>query len=594
MKNKILKKISLLVLLVFPALFSVEIKAQNPIIQTIYTADPASMVYKDTLFLYTGHDEDKSTWFIMKNWHVYSTTDMINWTDRGECLSLKNFKWTSRDAWAGQCIERNGKFYWYVPMNQANGRGMAVGVAVSDKPTGPFKDALGKYLVTTGWGDIDPTVFIDDDGQAYLYWGNPNLYYVKLNKDMVSYDQTLGIVKVPLNDESFKLRIINAHKTFTWAKSIDGLNAHTVKGSSGKYYWYVCATDKNTNKKVIGVAVGDNAIGPFTDILNRPLINEHCEEADINPTVVFMNNKQPFLTWGKSELWHVKLNSDMTSYDEAAGIQPVPAAAKEWVADRIKGAANSTEKRHTTYEEGPWLYKRNNLYYLFYPAGGVPEHLAYSTSKSLTDPQWIYGDTVMAVIKKGGAFTNHPAIVDFKGKTYLFYHDGALTGGGGFDRSVCVDELNFNPDGSVKRVEPTDGLKKGVGNLNPFTKVKAATIAWEEVIETATDSLTRNVYVTDINNGDYIKVRNVDFRKGAKSFQASVASATGGSGIEIRLDNKDGILLGTCSVKATGSMQNRATFSCPLRKTRGIHDVYFLFRGGAGNLFNFDWWKMNP
>ncbi|MDP4189418.1 MAG: family 43 glycosylhydrolase, partial [Bacteroidota bacterium] len=115
-------------------MFSVEIKAQNPIIQTIYTADPASMVYKDTLFLFTGHDEDKSTWFIMKNWHVYSTIDMVNWTDRGECLSLKDFKWASRDAWAGQCIERNGKFYWYVPMNQANGRGMAVGVAVSDKP----------------------------------------------------------------------------------------------------------------------------------------------------------------------------------------------------------------------------------------------------------------------------------------------------------------------------------------------------------------------------------------------------------------------------------------------------------------------------
>ncbi|HSC36921.1 MAG TPA: family 43 glycosylhydrolase, partial [Chitinophagaceae bacterium] len=259
--------------------------AQNPIIQTIYTADPAPMVYKDTLFLYTGHDEDSSTWFTMKDWHVYSTTDMVNWVDRGSPLSLKTFTWATKDSWAGQCIYRNGKFYWYVPVNTKNG--MSIGVAVSDKPAGVFTDALGKPLVTGGWGYIDPTVFIDDDGQAYLYWGNPNLYYVKLNEDMVSYDQRVGIVKVPLTGEGFKLRIINAQKTFSWATSIDGLASHSIKNKAdNKYYWYVSAIDKNTNKKVIGVAAGDKAIGPFADILGKPLVTEHCEDGNINPTVI--------------------------------------------------------------------------------------------------------------------------------------------------------------------------------------------------------------------------------------------------------------------------------------------------------------------
>ena len=121
----------------------------------------------------------------MKDWRVYSSADMVNWTDHGSPMSLATFSWASADAWAGQAVYRNGKFYWYVPVtNRATGR-MAIGVGVSDSPTGPFRDALGRPLVENG--EIDPTVFIDDDGQAYLYWGNPNLWYVRLNADMISY-----------------------------------------------------------------------------------------------------------------------------------------------------------------------------------------------------------------------------------------------------------------------------------------------------------------------------------------------------------------------------------------------------------------------
>lgn len=167
----------------------------NPIIQTNYTADPAPMVYNDRVYLYTSHDEDGSTWFTMNDWKCYSSSDMVNWTDHGSVLHFNEFRWARGDAWAGQCVERNGKFYFYVPINKKNG-GMAVGVAVSDSPLGPFKDPLGHPLVETGTGDIDPTVFIDDDGQAYLYWGNPYLWYVKLNEDMISYDQEVGLFRL--------------------------------------------------------------------------------------------------------------------------------------------------------------------------------------------------------------------------------------------------------------------------------------------------------------------------------------------------------------------------------------------------------------
>ena len=101
------------------------------------------------------------------------------------------------------------------------------------------------------------------------------------------------------------------------------------------------------------------------------------------------------------------------------------------------------------------------------------------------------------------------------------------------------------------------------------------------------------VYVTDIDNGDYIKVRSVDFKKGAKSFDADIASASGGL-IEIHLDSSGGTLIGTCNVKNTLSQQAWTTQSFKVKKVKGIHDVYFVFKGGEGDLFNFSRWKFNP
>lgn len=181
-----MKKVIKMMTMLSAALYTTTAVAQDPIIQTKYTADPAPMVYNDTVYLYTTHDEDDADGFKMLDWLLYTSTDMVNWTDRGAVASLKSFSWVKRDngAWAEQVIERNGKFYMYCPIH-----GNGIGVLVADFPYGPFKDPINKPLVwqKEHWDDIDPTVFIDDDGQAYMYWGNPNVYYVKLNEDMISY-----------------------------------------------------------------------------------------------------------------------------------------------------------------------------------------------------------------------------------------------------------------------------------------------------------------------------------------------------------------------------------------------------------------------
>ncbi|MDP4179706.1 MAG: carbohydrate-binding protein, partial [Bacillota bacterium] len=129
-----------------------------------------------------------------------------------------------------------------------------------------------------------------------------------------------------------------------------------------------------------------------------------------------------------------------------------------------------------------------------------------------------------------------------------------------------------------------------IGTLNPFIQIEAQTICWESGVETEVCS-EGGMDVSNIENGDYIKVKGVDFGSGATSFDARVASANSGGNIEIRLDSPTGKVVGTCAVSGTGGWQNWVTKSCAVSGATGIHDLYFKFTGGSGFLFNVNWWK---
>ncbi|MBN1379801.1 MAG: glycoside hydrolase family 43 protein [Gammaproteobacteria bacterium] len=181
--------------------------ADNPIFTDVLTADPAAMVYDGTVYLYTGHDEakDNNVFYDMHDWLVFSSTDMVNWKRYGAKLSVKDFKWAKSDAWAGHVVEHKGKFYWYVTVRHATINGFAIGVAVADSPTGPFHDARGSALISNDmttdteidWDDLDPAAFIDDDGQAYLFWGNTRPRYAKLKDNMVDLDGEIHSLDLP-------------------------------------------------------------------------------------------------------------------------------------------------------------------------------------------------------------------------------------------------------------------------------------------------------------------------------------------------------------------------------------------------------------
>ena len=462
--------------------------AQNPFVQTWFTSDPAPLVAGDRMYVYTGHDEDGADFFWMQEWRVYSTDDMVNWQDHGSPLALESFSWADDRAWASQTIERNGKYYWYICAHSRLSRGMAIGVAVSDTPTGPFRDAIGKPLFENGsWDHIDPTVMIDDDGQAWLMWGNPQCYYLKLNEDMISYSGELG--RLDMTEEGFG------------APAMD-------KREKGKKY-------------------KDN------------------------------------------------------------------------------------------YTEGPWIRKVDKTkykvdpskqYQLLYAAGGVPEHISYSTAPSPEGP-WTYAGVIMP-LSETGSFTNHCGVADYKGHSYFFYHTGKLPGGGGFGRSVAVEEFKYNADGSFPTILPTNEGVKPVGKFNPFRKVEAETMAFSKGLKTEQNDEV-GVYVTDIHNGDYIKLQNVDFgHKYPRTFKARVASGLRGGQIEIRLDSLKGRLLGTVNVPGTGGWEKWQTvnldldystitdLNAPTRTISGVElpataDLYFVFTGRKGpQLFNFDWWEM--
>ena len=433
--------------------------AENPIIQTYYSPDPAPVVFGDTVCVYTGNDEG-GHFFTMHGWRVSCTTDMVNWTDMGALiLSNESFGGNAKKNgdWAAQVVRRNGKYYYYVTVESTRG-GRAINVAVADRPQGPFKDALnGKHLAGPNWDYIDPTVWIDDDGQAWLYWGNPKLYYAKLKENMIEFDGDIKVI------------------------------------------------------------------------------------------------------------------------DMSRGFSP---------------SGNSV------YTEGPWIHKRGSKYYMIYASHGVPEKISYSTSDSPTGP-WTWGGIIMDQ-GNNTAFTNHSGLIDFKGRSFFFYHNQKNVSGGGYSRSTAIEEFTWNADGSIPTIKSTnDGVKKPIKNLDPFTRVEAETKSWVGGISvdkprdpeggnyTIINHVAQegdNVYLTNMGSGFYTKVRSVDMGDGAD--RIIICTKGNGGKLEVHVGSENGTLLASINVPASSKWEEN---SFDVENAAGVDDLFFVVKQGG---FDFDYWYM--
>lgn len=414
--------------------------AQKIVITTNYTADPAPYVHGDTVYLYTTHDEDNADGFMMYDWLLHTSTDMVNWTSHGAVASLGDIKWSSKTngAWAEQVIERDGKWFMYVPIH-----GNGISVLVADNPYGPFKEPLNKALVwqREHWNDIDPTVWIDDDGQAYMYWGNPDLYMIKLNKDMTS-----------------------------------------TQGS----------------------------------IVTYPKIKD--------------------------------------------------------------------------YQEGPWVYKHGDHYYMTFASTCCAEGIGYAMSDKITGP-WTYKGDIMPHSSRSNG--NHPGIIDFKGKSYVFglnyelwrYKSEKM--GQKYQhkerRSVGLSEMKYNADGTIQKIDywPDNGVAQ-LEDFDPYKRVEAETMSWGEDVRVRKSGTAGNTVITNLSEGKYTKISGVEFGDaGAESFSASVLSVKKASSITVRLDKVDGEIVGKAEFNADGLV------TVPLTGAVGKHDVFFVFAGD----FEADYWE---
>jgi len=321
----------LLVLVCLALLAPVCVRATNPIVTDIFTADPEARVFGDTLYVYTSHDLPGATYWDMVDWRLLSTTDLSHWVDRGAIFSLKGFAWAKRWAWAPDCVNANGKYYLFLPVDRTK-----IGVAVGDAPTGPFRDAIGAPLLDNsampeaGPEPIDPAVLVDDDGQSYLYFGCRNARVVKLDASLTRFAGPISTVRL-------------------------------------------------------------------LDPQGRPI-------------PVAGPGANPVLPEG--------------------------------------------------YGEAPFMFKRAGRYYFIYSNGWAPESTqVYAIGSSPMGP-FTYAGKLM---EHAASVTQHGSVVEFHGKWYVFYHTSELSNGNSFRRSVCVDLLTFNPDGTIRTVTPTKAGPAPIG-----------------------------------------------------------------------------------------------------------------------------------
>jgi hypothetical protein len=380
---------------------------QNPFIRNQFTADPSARVFGDRVYVYPSHDilaaegKGRIGWFCMEDYHVFSSPNLSDWTDHGVIVTQNKVPWVRPDSysmWAPDCIERNGKYYFYFPTAAkdtiAHGRGFTIGIAVADKPEGPF---IPEATPIKGVHGIDPNVFIDKDGQAYLYWSQGNIYAAKLKPNMLELDSDV---------------------------------------------------------KILG------------DLPTKGL------------------------------------------------------------------------------KEGPYVFERNGIYYLTYPhVENKIERLEYAIGDNPLGPFKVIG----AIMDESptGCWTNHHSIIEYKKQWYLFYHHNDYSPRFDKARSIRLDSLSFNNDGTIKKVIPT---LRGAGltradqeiQIDRYTRLSEPGAAIDFL-----DTLDRfkgwkTLFTTA---GAWAQYNSVDF--GEKAFKNILVNAQSEKGavLEIRVNSINGPLL---------------------------------------------------
>ncbi len=438
----------LILLIVMISAVAVTVKAQNPFIRNQFTADPTARVFGDRVYVYPSHDilaqpgKGRVGWFCMEDYHVFSSANLTDWTDHGMIVSQTKVPWANPagySMWAPDCIERNGKYYFYFPTLPKDtvlyGRSFGIGVAVSDKPTGPFVPEAEPIKGVKG---IDPNVFIDKDGQAYLYWSQGNIYVAKLKENMK--ELASEVVTIP----------------------------------------------------------------------NLP----------------------------------------------------------------TKGL-----------KEGPFVFERNGIYYLTFPhVENKTERLEYAIGDNPMGPFKMTG--VIMDESETGCWTNHHSIIQYKKQWYLFYHHNDYSPKFDKARSVRLDSLSFNEDGTIQKVIPT---LRGAGITNAKAEIQIdrySKIGEQTSVSFIDTADTFKGWKTKFAEpGAWVQYNTVDFgSQPVKKLIFKMLAEQDGT-LEIRTGGLTGTLLGKVDIKKTNEWM--IVGSSDIKKITGIQNLFIVLKEGKG--IEIDW-----
>lgn len=410
--------------------------AQNPFIRDQYSADPSARVFGDRVYVFPSHDilategKGRIGWFCMEDYHVFSSANLTDWTDHGMIVQQNKVPWVrpnSYSMWAPDCVYRNGKYYFYFPTSPQDtityGRGFTIGVAVADKPEGPYTPETTPIKGVRG---IDPNVFIDKDGQPYLYWSAGNIYGARLKDNML------------------------------------------------------------------------------------------------------------------------ELASDVKTLGELP----------------TKGL-----------KEGPYLFERNGIYYLTYPhVENKIERLEYAIGDNPLGPFKITG--VIMDESSSGCWTNHQSIIQFKEQWYLFYHDRDYSPNFDKARSVRIDSLFFNTDGTIKKVNPT---LRGVGLTDADKEIQIDRYSDKSMeglgidfIDTTNRFLGWKAIFTKA--GAWAQYNSIDFgKKKIKAVNARAVSAKGAV-IQIRMDDLSSPVIAEIKIPGNDKWSNIKVSLSGVKP--GVHNLF--------------------
>lgn len=438
----------LILLIVMISAITTTVKAQNPFIRNQFTADPTARVFGDRVYVYPSHDilaqpgKGRVGWFCMEDYHVFSSANLTDWTDHGMIVSQTKVPWANPagySMWAPDCIERNGKYYFYFPTLPKDtvlyGRSFGIGVAVADKPTGPFVPEAEPIKGVKG---IDPNVFIDKDGQAYLYWSQGNIYVAKLKENMK--ELASEVVTIP----------------------------------------------------------------------NLP----------------------------------------------------------------TKGL-----------KEGPFVFERNGLYYLTFPhVENKTERLEYAIGDNPMGPFKMTG--VIMDESATGCWTNHHSILQYKKQWYLFYHHNDYSPKFDKARSVRLDSLSFNADGTIQKVIPT---LRGAGVTNAKTEIQIdrySKIGEQTSVSFIDTADTFKGWKTKFAEpGAWVQYNTVDFgNQPVKKMMFKMLAEQDGT-LEIRTGSLTGPLLSKVDIKKTNEWM--VVGSGDIKKVMGIQNLFVVLKEGKG--IEIDW-----